>query len=393
MKHVSRRSGTLRTNPALDQPYESYVPADLPPDPPIDVNLEIRALLSLTHKELEHLRRTVERLPDFENFVYLCVRREAIFSSRIEGLKVTVDEMLAPDIEERGKGAAVAVHNNARAIFSAVEALQERGSPLDLEMLHNAHRVLFSQGDTSVRNPGDFRTGQNWIGPRGCSLRSAIFVPPNPRDMAKGLRALEDYMHRDSQLDPLLRAGLIHYQFETLHPFDDGNGRMRRLLTLLYLLDQEVISAPYLCPSYQLNLLRSRYYDGLKKVREEGDYETWLKFFLGIVEATAEDAMMTMMKLERVREASVAVVLENCGGAVRRAKRAAFLEYLEKKPIIEIGRTAKDMDWSFPTASKFIREFVEAGILKETSGRRRNRVFSYEAYLDIFRQGVNGEES
>ena len=153
-----------------------------------------------------------------------------------------------------------------------------------------------------------------------------------------------------------------------------------------------MIDAPYLCPSYQLNLFRSHYYDALQHIREEGDYETWLKFFLRVIEAAAEEALTTMVKLDRVREASVAAVLENCSGAVRRAKRTAFLEYLEKRPIIEIGRTAEDLGWTFPTASKFVKEFVEAGILKETSGRRRNRVFSYETYLKVLRHGLETDD-
>ena len=298
--------------------YLAFLPVDLPPNPPVREDPEMRALLMLANKELGYLRTAVEGLSNPENFIKLCVWREALFSSRIEGSRVTLDEMLAPDLEENGSKEAVDAFNNVRTVFSSVEALQKRGDALDLELLRGGLR------------PGEFRTEQNWIGPKGCSLDSASFVPPNPQDMMNGLRALEDYMHRESDLDPLLRASLIHYQFETLHPFADGNGRIGRLLILLNLLDQGVIDAPYLCPSYQLNLFRSHYYDALQHIREEGDYETWLKFFLRVIEAAAEEALTTMVKLDRVREASVAVVLENCSGAVRRAKRTAFLEYLEK---------------------------------------------------------------
>lgn len=372
--------------------YLSFLPVDLPPNPPVREDSEMRALLMLANKELGYLRTAVEGLSNPENFIKLCVWREALFSSRIEGSRVTLDEMLAPDLEENGSKEAVDAFNNARAVFSSVEALQKQGDALDLELLRDAHRVLFTRDGAGGRRAGEFRTEQNWIGPKGCPLDSASFVPPNPQDMMNGLRALEDFMNRESDLDPLLRTGLLHYQFETLHPFADGNGRIGRLLILLYLLDQGVIDARYLCPSYQLNLFRSHYYDALQHVREEGDYETWLKFFLRAVEAAAEEALTTMVKLERVRKASAAAVLENCSGAVRRAKRTAFLEYLEKRPIIEIGRTAKDLGWTFPTASKFVKEFVEAGILKETSGRRRNRVFSYETYLNVLRHGLKTDD-
>ena len=372
--------------------YLSFLPVDLPPNPPVREDPEMRALLMLANKELGYLRTAVEGLSNPENFIKLCVWREALFSSRIEGSRVTLDEMLAPDLEENGSKEAVDAFNNVRTVFSSVEALQKRGDALDLELLRDAHRALFTRNGAGGLRPGEFRTEQNWIGPKGCSLDSASFVPPNPQDMMNGLRALEDYMHRESDLDPLLRASLIHYQFGTLHPFADGNGRIGRLLILLNLLDQGVIDAPYLCPSYQQNLFRSHYYDALQHIREEGDYETWLKFFLRVIEAAAEEALTTMVKLDRVREASVAAVVENCSGAVRRAKRTAFLEYLEKRPIIEIGRTAKDLGWTFPTASKFVKEFVEAGILKETSGRRRNRVFSYETYLKVLRHGLETDD-
>lgn len=372
--------------------YLSFLPVDLPPNPPVREDPEMRALLMLANKELGYLRTAVEGLSNPENFIKLCVWREALFSSRIEGSRVTLDEMLAPDLEENGSKEAVDAFNNARAVFSSVEALQKQGDALDLELLRDAHRVLFTRDGAGGRRAGEFRTEQNWIGPKGCPLDSASFVPPNPQDMMNGLRALEDFMNRESDLDPLLRTGLLHYQFETLHPFADGNGRIGRLLILLYLLDQKEICSPYLCLSYRFSLYRSHYYDALQHVREEGDYETWLKFFLRAVEAAAEEALTTMVKLERVRKASAAAVLENCSGAVRRAKRTAFLEYLEKRPIIEIGRTAKDLGWTFPTASKFVKEFVEAGILKETSGRRRNRVFSYETYLNVLRHGLKTDD-
>lgn len=277
----------------------------------------------------------------------VAVIKGSIARERADGPLETI-----PQVSQIGEkvGEIRLVFNNVRTVFSSVEALQKRGDALDLELLRDAHRALFTRNGAGGLRPGEFRTEQNWIGPKGCSLDSASFVPPNPQDMMNGLRALEDYMHRESDLDPLLRASLIHYQFETLHPFADGNGRIGRLLILLNLLDQGVIDAPYLCPSYQLNLFRSHYYDALQHIREEGDYETWLKFFLRVIEAAAEEALTTMVKLDRVREASVAAVLENCSGAVRRAKRTAFLEYLEKRPIIEIGRTAKDLGWTFPTA-------------------------------------------
>lgn len=387
MKHESTRSGWVRTNLTGKLAYASFVPADLPPVPPVALDRDMQKLLSLSREKLAELQAEARHIPNVEIFLSMYVRKEALFSSQIEGTQATLDDILDPSIDENGNRDVAEASDNVRAALYAIGQIKsQNGLPLSLRLLKETHRVLLTHARGAEKSPGSFRTTQNWIGPAGCGLRSASYVPPNPEDMTEGLYALESYIHDESDLDPLLRAGLIHYQFETIHPFADGNGRIGRLLILLFLLEQGVISEPYLYVSYFLKLNRTRYYDALMNVREKGDYESWLKFFLHASYAAAEDALHTIEKLRDVKAKSANAVLAGCSGTARRAKRLAFLEYLEKRPIIEIGRTAEELGWSFPTTSKYVKDFMAAGILTETTGRRRSRIFSYEPYLTVLRK-------
>lgn len=387
MNHQSLRSGSLRVNLSGELAYSSFVPADLPPNPAVEVNVAMQRLLMRAREKIAALQTAARHIPNMEVFLSMYVRKEALFSSQIEGTQATLDDMLDPCLDENtNRDVAEASDNVQAALFAIGELQKENGLPLSLRLLRETHRVLLTRSRGADKTPGEFRSTQNWIGPTGCSLRSAAYVPPNPEDMLKGLYALESYMHRESDLDPLLRAGLIHYQFETIHPFADGNGRIGRLLILLFLLDQKVIAAPYLYISYFLKLNRTQYYEALMRVREKGDYEGWLQFFLTATTTAAEDALTTIDRLVQVKADSSAAILEGCRGAVRREKRLSFLSYLERKPIIEIGRTAQELGWSFPTASKFVQDFVKAGLLRETTGRRRSRIFSYEPYLKVLRK-------
>lgn len=206
--------------------------------------------------------------------------------------------------------------------------------------------------------------------------------------MMEALNALELYLHVPDELDPLIRASLIHYQFETIHPFLDGNGRVGRLLILLFLMDQQVIDAPYVYISYFLKIHRTQYYEHLTSVRENGTYEAWVKLFLRAAGEAAQDAVESIEKLSALAAASRERILSGVRGTSARAKLEAFLSYLEGAPIIEIKRTASYLGWSFPTTSKYVKLFCEAGILKEVSGRSRGRVFAFEDYLAVLRKDM-----
>jgi Fic family protein len=237
------------------------------------------------------------------------------------------------------------------------------------------------------RNPGEFRYSQNWIGGQGGALKNARYIPPNVEDMTLAMSDLEKYINANDDLDILIRSALIHYQFETIHPFLDGNGRIGRLLITLFFMEKGLLTTPVLYISYFLKKNRVEYYDRLTEVRNKGNYEQWIKFFLRAVLESAEDASMNIDKLTALHDKNISVI----SGMGRPAKNALqLLAYLEANPIIEISKTAKALDISFNTVSAAIKRLCDTGILVQSSGERRNRVFSYEAYLDLLREGTSG---
>lgn len=364
------RSGFIRQNLAGAQSYGSFVPASLPPEPSIEPDEELNGLLLEAKTKLAYLK-------------------EALFSSQIEGTQATLDDILDPMVDHTSNRDILDAVDNVQAVLFAVKQLQDvHGLPLSLRLLRESHKVLLGHSRGKDKSPGEFRHSQNWIGPTGCSLREASYVPPNPDDMMEALNALELYLHVPDELDPLIRASLIHYQFETIHPFLDGNGRVGRLLILLFLMDQQVIDAPYVYISYFLKIHCTQYYEHLTSVRENGTYEAWVKLFLRAAGEAAQDAVESIEKLSALAAASRERILSGVRGTSARAKLEAFLSYLEGAPIIEIKRTASDLGWSFPTTSKYVKLFCEAGILKEVSGRSRGRVFAFEDYLAVLRKDM-----
>ena len=383
------RSGFIRQNLGGAQAYGSFVPASLPPNPSIQLDEEMNALLLAAKTKLAYLKGAARHIPNMEMFLAMYVRKEALFSSQIEGTQATLDDILDPTLDHACNRDILDAVDNVKAVLFAVKQLQDvPGLPLSLRLLRETHKVLLKHSRGQDKSPGDFRHSQNWIGPTGCSLREASYVPPKPDDMTQALNALELYLHAPDALDPLIRAALIHYQFETIHPFLDGNGRIGRLLILLFLIDQKVIDAPYVYVSYFLKIHRTQYYEHLTSVRENGTYEEWVKFFLRAAGEAAQNAIESIEKLSTLAAACRERILSGVRGTAARAKLERFLSYLEGAPIIEIKRTADDLDWSFPTTSKYVRIFCEAGILKEISGRSRGRVFAFEDYLAVLRKDM-----
>ena len=275
------RSGFIRQNLAGAQSYGSFVPASLPPEPSIEPDEELNGLLLEAKTKLAYLK-------------------EALFSSQIEGTQATLDDILDPMVDHTSNRDILDAVDNVQAVLFAVKQLQDvHGLPLSLRLLRESHKVLLGHSRGKDKSPGEFRHSQNWIGPTGCSLREASYVPPNPDDMMEALNALELYLHVPDELDPLIRASLIHYQFETIHPFLDGNGRVGRLLILLFLMDQQVIDAPYVYISYFLKIHRTQYYEHLTSVRENGTYEAWVKLFLRAAGEAAQDAVESIESFYR----------------------------------------------------------------------------------------------
>ena len=363
--------------------YKSFVPNPLPPAPPIELTEDIIALLVKANSQLAVLENVATRIPNVELLVSMYVRKEALMSSQIEGTQATLEDVLDPMLDANTNRNVADVVNYIKATEFAINRLQTL--PLCIRLIKETHAVLMEGVQGQEKSPGEFRYSQNWIGGQGSTLKNARYIPPAPDDMLDAMSDLEKYINADDDLDSLIRAALIHYQFETIHPFLDGNGRVRRLLITLFLMEQEILSTPALYISYFLKKNRVEYYDRMTEVGTKGNYEQWIKFFLQAIMESAEDATATIDELIALHEANVAAITK----LGRAAKNALLVfNYLESNPIIEIRKTAEALGIAFNTTSSAVNRLVDAGILVQTSDNNRNRTFAYEAYLDILRKGT-----
>ncbi|HCC35991.1 MAG TPA: Fic family protein [Ruminococcaceae bacterium] len=377
------RAGMLKTNLSGEAAYKSFTPTPLPPKPPVELDNETVELLVKANKQLGILEGIAARIPNVNLFISMYVRKEALMSSQMEGTQATLEDVLDPLIGENANRNVADVINYIKATEFAIAGLKEL--PLCNRLLKEAHMVLMAGVRGQEKNPGEFRTSQNWIGGQGSTLKNARFIPPAPEDMIVAMSDLEKYINGDDELDVLIRAALIHYQFETIHPFLDGNGRIGRLLITLYLMEKDVLTTPTLYISYFLKKNRIEYYDRMSEVRRNGNYEQWIKFFLQAIYESAEDATNTIDKLTALHDKNIAAISE-MGRASKTALR--LFAYLEEKPIIEIQKTATALDITFKTIADSVRRLSEMNILTQNSGDQRNRTFSYAAYLDILREGT-----
>jgi Fic family protein len=380
---MMNRAGKLKTNLSGAAAYKSFTPSSLPPTPPIDLDSETLELLVKANKQLALLEGIATRIPNVNLFISMYVRKEALMSSQIEGTQATLEDVLDPLNDENANRNVADVINYIKATETAIARLKEL--PLCNRLLKEAHEVLMEGVRGQEKNPGEFRRSQNWIGGQGSTLQNARFIPPAPEDMIIAMSDLEKYINNDDELDVLIRAGLIHYQFETIHPFLDGNGRIGRLLITLYLMEKGVLTTPALYISYFLKKNRIEYYDRMSEVRRSGNYEQWIKFFLQALYESAEDATITIDKLIALHDKNITAI-SSMGRAAKTALR--LFAYLEENPIIEIQKTATALDTTFKTISESVRRLCEIGILTQSSGDQRNRTFSYTAYLDILREGT-----
>ena len=380
---MNNRAGHLKTNLSGEMAYQSFVPSPLPPSPPIEITEDMLDLLIKANSQLAVLESAATRIPNVDLFVSMYVRKEALMSSQIEGTQATLEDVLDPMIEDNANRNVADVVNYIKATEFAVKRLKEL--PLCNRLIKETHAILMDGVRGQEKSPGEFRYSQNWIGGQGCTLRNARYIPPSPDDMAEAMSDLEKYINTDDKMDALIRAALIHYQFETIHPFLDGNGRVGRLLITLFLMEKKILTTPALYISYFLKKNRVEYYDRMTEVRGKGNYEQWVRFFLQALMESAEDATLTIDELTALHDKNAAVI----AGMGRAAKNAIpVFDYLEKNPIIEIGKTAKALGIAFNTASGTVKRLVGAGILKQTANAGRNRTFAYEDYLAILRKGT-----
>lgn len=375
------RSGELVTNLRGDAAYQSFRPSPLPPDPELNINSDIVKKLVEANRDLVRLDTASKLIPNVELFISMYVRKEALISSQIEGTQCTLDDILDPDIDGNSNLDVGDVINYVRACTYAIGRLDKL--PLCNRLLREIHGELLAGVRGQEKNPGEFRRSQNWIGAANCTLREARYIPPNVEDMNAALTDLEKYMNEGDDYDPLIRIALIHYQFETIHPFLDGNGRVGRLMILLYLMEQGYISKPIIYISYFLKKNQIEYYDRISEVRRNGNYEQWIAFFLEAVSAAAKDSLETIEKLSELHDRN----LRGLPTTTRKNDNVRrVFDYIEQYPIIDIKRTAADLEVSYNTVSAAVGKLVQAGILNETTNAARNRVFAYEEYLGILRK-------
>ena len=359
--------------------YSAFIPEALPPTPDIEFDGELRTLLSTADRDIARLDAIATLLPNPDLFVAMYVRHEAVLSSQIEGTQSTLEDVLAfeaqgshndtpKDVEE--------VINYVRAMNHGLRRLDEL--PLSLRLIKEIHGELMQNVRGGEKTPGEFRTSQNWIGPTGSTLANASFVPPPPHELMNALGRLEKFLHEGKSTVPLLiRCGLAHAQFETIHPFLDGNGRVGRLLITLILCEDGALSRPLLYLSVFLKAHRAEYYDRLTAIRLHGHWEQWLKFFLRGVSQTARAATQTATEIVKMREA-------HRNALIKSPKALKLLDSLFQQPLVSPKRIAEIVGCTHPTAVKLARDLEARGWLREVTGFERNRLYRYQPYLALF---------
>lgn len=376
-----KRAGIYVDNLDGEAMYQSFKLNPLPPIPEIEMDGEIVKLLVDANKQLVKLDTASQLISNADLFISMYVRKEALISSQIEGTQCTLDDVLDPEVEANANRDVSDVINYVKATQYALKRLERL--PLCCRLIREIHEVLMENVRGQDKTPGEFRHSQNWIGPANCSLKDARYIPPNVEDMQTAMSDLEKYINENVDYDPLIRAALIHYQFETIHPFLNGNGRIGRLLILLYLMEQKLIEKPVIYISYFLKKNQIEYYDRISEVRRTGNFEQWIRFFLEAVSKAASDSLEAIRQLSVLHDTNVEKLPKTT-----RSKdnlRAVF-DYIEQYPIIDIKRTAKELEVSYNTVAAAVRKLVELGILQETTNAARNRVFAYEEYLAILRK-------
>ena len=382
---MNERAGRYRKNLTGELAYESFIPSRLPPNPDVRIDEEMLSLLTKANGSLAVLETISNKIPNRLLFTAMYVRKEALLSAQIEGTQVTFEDILDPMLEKNTNRDIEDVVNYINAADYAIKRLATL--PLCNRLIREAHFILMKSLRGQDKYPGEFRTSQNWIGGYGATIKSARYISPCPQDMIQAMSDLEKYMNDEDETNVLIRAALIHYQFETIHPFLDGNGRVGRLLIMLFLIDRKVLTTPALYISYFLKKYQSEYYSRLSDVRIKGNFEQWVKFFLRAINESAQDAVQTIDELSNLHNENMKLIEKLKLGKANKNTLRVF-EYLEAHPIIDIGKTSKALNISFNTASVSIKRLVDLEILVPTKNAARNRVFAYKAYLEILRRNT-----
>lgn len=363
--------------------YSAFIPAPLPPNPPVDMDSEMWTLLSDADRALGRLDGSIQMLPDPELFVFMYVRKEAVLSSQIEGTQSSLNDVLEAEAAIADPDRPRDVHevlNYVDAMNYGLDRLSEL--PLSTRLLREIHEHLLRGVRGAHLSPGQLRTSQNWIGPGGATLNAATFIPAPPHEVGGALADFERFLHADESIPALVKIGLAHAQFETIHPFLDGNGRVGRLLITFLLCEKGTLMTPVLYISHYFKGHRDEYYRLLQAVRDTGDWESWLKFFLTGMAEVSREATETARRIVALREHHRSLIVDSFGRVAGNA--LLVLEHLYSRPYVSVNEISELVGVSYPAASSLMAKFVKHGLLTEITGQARNRRFRYASYIEIF---------
>lgn len=375
------RSGNFRKTL---QGYRAFYPDALPPEPEISFEGELGLLLSKADQALGAINTIASVLPNPELLVGMFIQKEALLSSQIEGTQSSLVDVLGAEENQEPTVDVGEVVNYVNAMHYGLSRLRKDEFPMSLRLLREIHGVLMQQvrGGKSALTPGEFRTSQNWIG--GSNLQNARYIPPPVEEMKDALGKLEAYMHHDDDLPVLVKCALIHYQFETIHPFNDGNGRLGRLLITLFLVWRNVLDEPMLYLSAYLKAHQQEYYDRLTQVRVDGNFEAWVRFFLEGVVTVSEQVINTTRRLQRLEREVTDRLIQSPAGL----NGLLLMRLLMRQPVVRVKDVQRALSISYNNANAVIARAGELGILEQTSSVRRNRKFLYREYVAILAEGT-----
>lgn len=357
--------------------YKAYAPNSLPANPPLEMDNEMVTLLSEAHSIIARLDTMAELLPDRDLFISAYVRKEALLSSQIEGTQATIEDILNPEISSAVNLEVADVVNYANALNFAINEMQKL--PICNRLLCDVHKVLLSGIRGQEKNPGEFRKSQNWIGSANSTISTARYVPPTVENMHIAMSDLEKFIN-NYEMDALIKSALVHYQFETIHPFLDGNGRIGRMLITLMLIDAGILKSPVLYMSLFLKTNRIEYYDRLSEVRVKGNYEQWVKFFLQGIIATCKDSISTITQISEL--------IKTDKDKISNDSAIKVYEYFKEHPIADIRGISNALNMPFTTASRAVDRLKTLNIINELTSKSRGRIFEYANYISILRSGT-----
>ena len=380
MTELHNRAGTYQHQPTG---YRAFIPAALPPQPNVQVTGELQRLLSQADVALGRLDGSIQTLPNPDLFVLMYVRKEAVLSSQIEGTQSSLQDLLAAEAQLYSPGIPKDVDEVVNYVAAMNYGLARLSNlPVSVRLIGEIHAKLLNGVRGSRLAPGELRRRQNWIGPSGCTLNEATFVPPPPDIVPQALGDLEKFLHAEQDLPLLIKTGLAHAQFETIRPFLDGNGRVGRLLITFLLCESGVLHKPVLYLSHYLKRHRQTYYDLLQATRDKGAWEDWLQFFLRGVTEVSVQATETARRILSLRETHRSLITEHLGYAAANGHRV--LERLYERPIVSVNEVRDLTGTTYPAANQLVERLVKIGILGEITGQSRNRRFRYDPYVRLF---------